>query len=202
MALYEFADQHFDYVRWVPDVAEDYFECFEESDHYNLTGNGTVNDSLWEYMQLNNIPVRPARPPYTMWDFINEEWVNDPVEFNPALFDAIKEHRKTKVMTEITFNGVTAYNSADERNLIVGILQFLNAFGEEYAIQWKQPDDTFVTAYMSDFMGLMRDGGIVTQYGFTAESQVRAAHEVTPYASIEAALEDFDEIFDNLMGVS
>lgn len=168
--------------------------------------NGSVaRDSNWSgWSDLlaahpHDIFIKPMRPnDYVSWDYSNNVWVLDQSLFTPFLRQELKSHRDSKATLEVTYNGVTAKNTVEERNLIVGIIVFMQAKGEEQSLAWKQPDDEFVMATISDFQGIMLIGGQLTQNAFAAEAYIIAQHAMTPYTDIPSAIAAFDTYFNNL----
>lgn len=192
------------YVQWNDEAETDQMRIYRAS--FNPNSYEVVyRVDPWPYWQdmfdevANGMQVRPYKPSeYHVWDEVNQEWVVDQLLFTPVLKEELKAYRDSKATEEVTFNGVTANNTVEERNLIVGIIVYLQAKGEEQSLAWKQPNDSFVLATISDFQGLMLVGGQLTQDAFASEAHVLAQHELVPYASLQDAFDAFDTFYNGL----
>lgn len=105
-----------------------------------------------------------------------------------AITDHIKAYRRAKENGGITVSSVTVQTDTETRASLLGAKE-LNT-----SIDWKT-ENGFVTLTATQISTIATAVGQHVQKCFSAEKTVTEAHETTPYTSIAAVEEAFDEAY-------
>lgn len=163
-----------------------------DGSYYNHMVNVQTDLYVW--------PIKPSV--YHSKDYTNQVWFFDPSKYRPVFRNALKEYRNSVYSQPITVNGVTANNDNHERTLITDLIATMQSGGEEVEELWIQPDNTEVMATISDFQSILLQGGTVRRNAFKAFGHVMNTYDnVAPYDNYEDGIEEFNEKFEELMGV-
>jgi hypothetical protein len=179
-------------------------------------GTLTLDSSheLWgDYISSALYPPRPhqASPWHTEWDAVNGVWLFNQATFTPFLLDQVAAYRDESIedssMVLKEFESEELGLRPDTRTLeAVGRKSFVAPLKDtDYSVKFKFTDFTptgagdagyreVTTAFLQDFyVALDADN----QLHYDAEEFVVSTHQVTPYTSLQDALDDFDDYLEN-----
>lgn len=156
----------------------------------NWGANG--EQAFWRYDTVRGFHD-PATRPFDAWNETTQLWEYDAALFTAALHEALPDYRDDKI-SNIAVNFGTFWINYDQRtrDALMRKAATLLLYGEGHTIDFKMPDDTWAELNLADVQGLLKVGDAHEQACFTAERQVYAVHETTPFTSIQDALGAFD----------